>query len=53
MYKLESHVRYSECGADNKMKLSAIINYFQDCTTENSEQLGVGFAYLKEKNRAV
>ena len=52
MYKLESHVRYSECGADNKMKLSAIINYFQDCTTENSEQLGVGFAYLKEKNRA-
>lgn len=52
MYKFESRVRYSECGTDNKMKIPAIINYFQDCTTENSEQLGVGFAYLKEKKRA-
>lgn len=52
MYKKESHVRYSECGPDNKIKIPAIINYFQDCTTENSEQLGVGYAYLKEKKRA-
>ena len=52
MYKIENSVRYSECGRDNKLKISAIINYFQDCTTENSEQLGVGFDYLKEKKRA-
>lgn len=52
MYKMESHVRYSECGADNKIKIPSIINYFQDCTTENSEQLGVGFDYLKEQKRA-
>ena len=52
MYKIENRVRYSECGRDNKLKISAIINYFQDCTTENSEQLGVGFEYLKEKKRA-
>lgn len=52
MYKTENRVRYSECGRDNKLKISAIINYFQDCTTENSEQLGVGFDYLKEKKRA-
>lgn len=52
MYKMEANVRYSECASDNKMKIPAIINYFQDCTTENSEQLGVGHAYLTEKKRA-
>lgn len=52
MYKTEGRVRYSECAKDNKIKLPAIINYFQDCTTENSEQLGVGHAYLVEKKRA-
>ena len=52
MYILDSRIRYSECAADNKIKLSAIINYFQDCTTENSEQLGVGHTYLVEKKRA-
>lgn len=52
MYKTEGHVRYSECASDNKIKIPAIINYFQDCTTENSESKGVGYAYLKEKKRA-
>lgn len=52
MYKMEGHVRYSECAPDNKIKLSAIVNYFQDCTTENSEQLGVGHDFLVEKKRA-
>ena len=52
MYKMEGRIRYSECGTDNKIKIPAIINYFQDCTTENSEKLGVGFAYLREKKRA-
>ena len=52
MYNMEARIRYSECGIDNKLKLSALINYFQDCTTENSERIGVGFAYLREKKRA-
>ena len=52
MYKTENSIRYSECGIDNKIKLASIINYFQDCTTENSEKLGVGHAYLKERKRA-
>lgn len=52
MYIMKNRVRYSECGDDNRLKISAIINYFQDCTTENSEQLGVGHAYLKEQRRA-
>ena len=52
MYKMDAHVRYSECGIDNKLRIPAIINYFQDCTTENSEQIGVGHDYLVERNRA-
>lgn len=52
MYKMDARVRYSECGIDNKLRIPAIINYFQDCTTENSEQIGVGHDYLVERNRA-
>ena len=52
MHKIESRVRYSECATDNKMKLQAIINYFQDCTTDNSEQIGVGHDYLVKRHRA-
>ena len=52
MYHIKGRIRYSECGQDNKIKLSSIINYFQDCTTENSEMAGVGHQYLKERNRA-
>ncbi len=52
MYKTKERVRYSECGMDNQIKIPAIINYFQDCTTENSETIGVGHAYLREKKRA-
>lgn len=52
MYKIDARVRYSECGIDNKMRIPAIINYFQDCTTENSEKIGVGHDYLVERKRA-
>ena len=52
MYTMEGRIRYSECGVDKKATLTSIINYFQDCTSENSERLGVGVAYLKEKKRA-
>lgn len=52
MYKMEGRVRYSECGEDNKLKIPAIINLFQDCTTENSEQIGLGHDFLRERKRA-
>ena len=52
MYTMKCNIRYSECGPDNKLKIPAIINYFQDCTTENSEKVGAGYTYLKEKKRA-
>ncbi len=52
MYTMKGRIRYSECTSDNKIKLAGIVNYFQDCTTENSERLGVGHGYLKDKKRA-
>ena len=52
MYKIKSAVRYSECGHGNTITIPAIINYFQDCSTANSEVLGVGREYLIEHHRA-
>ena len=52
MYSFNSRVRYSEVGYDNKLTLSAIIDYFQDCSTFQSEDLGIGMEYFKKKNLA-
>lgn len=52
MYRKEAKVRYSECGANAKITLPSIINYFQDTSSEHSESLGVGVDYLKEQKRA-
>lgn len=51
MYELSSRVRYSEIGKDGKLTLGAILNYFQDCTTFHSEEIGYGFHYLAEQNK--
>lgn len=52
MYTFDSRVRYSETGEDGALALSSVINYMQDCSTFQSEALGVGLAYLKEHKRA-
>ncbi len=51
MYKIDTRVRYSECGKDGKLKLASLINYFQDCSSAHSETLGIGMEYLKQKKR--
>lgn len=45
-YSFDSRVRYSEVGENGKLKLSSLINYFQDCSTFHSEEVGVGLEYL-------
>lgn len=52
MYKIDTKVRYSECGEDGKIKLASIINLFQDASSAHSESLGVGMDYLKSVRRA-
>lgn len=45
-YKFESRVRYSEIGPDKNLTLNSIVNYFQDCSTFQSEALGLGLDNL-------
>lgn len=50
MYSFDSRIRYSECDEKCKLRLESLLNYFQDASTFQSEELGVGFAYLVPKN---
>lgn len=52
MYVFDSKIRYSEIDADGKLSMAALINYFQDCSTFQSEELGVGIQYLGERHLA-
>lgn len=50
MYTFESRVRYSETDCEGKLTMASLINYFQDCSTFQSEDLGLGLEYLKQKH---
>lgn len=52
MYTFNSRVRYSELNHKKMiMDSSSIINYFQDCSTFQSEDLNRGLNFLQSKNR--
>ena len=50
-YSFDSRIRFSETGEDKCLTLNGIINYFQDCSTFQSEDIGVGMKYLEEKQQ--
>ena len=50
MYTFESRVRYSETDCEGKLTMASLINYFQDCSTFQSEDLGLGLEYLKQRH---
>ena len=52
MYSFDSRIRYSEVDSQGKITLTAILDYFQDCSTFHSEDLDVGLSYLAEKEIA-
>lgn len=52
MYSFTNRVRYSEVDINKQLDLAGIINYFQDCTTFQSEDLHVGIDYMNEVKRA-
>ncbi|MDE6127725.1 MAG: acyl-[acyl-carrier-protein] thioesterase, partial [Lachnospiraceae bacterium] len=49
MYSFESRIRYSETDSDGKLTLLSLMDYFQDCSTFQSEDLGVGLSFLRER----
>ncbi|MCI5648595.1 MAG: acyl-[acyl-carrier-protein] thioesterase [Fusicatenibacter sp.] len=51
-YFFDSRIRYSEIGENGKLTLLGLINYFQDCSTFQSEEIGHGVEYLKKLGRA-
>lgn len=51
MYTFDSRVRYSEVGEDGLLSLQSLLDYFQDCSTFHSEDIGLGMDYLKEKGQ--
>ena len=52
MYYFDGRIRYSEVDSAGKLTLSSLIDYFQDCSSFQSEDLGVGLAFLAQKHRA-
>ena len=50
-YSFDSCVRFSEVGEDQKLTLGSVINYFQDCSTFQSESLGAGVEFLRKQHR--
>lgn len=48
MYTFDGRIRYSEVDSEGKLTMAALINYLQDCSTFQSEDLGIGVNYMKE-----
>lgn len=49
MYFFDGRIRYSETDSQGRLTLAALLNYFQDCTTFHSEDLGLGVDYLAKQ----
>ena len=49
MYRFRSRIRYSECDESEHLTLVGLLNYFQDCSTFQSEDLGVGLDVLHDR----
>ncbi len=52
MYTFDSRIRFSEVDVNRKLSTEGLIDYFQDCSTFQSEDLGVGFGYLVPRRLA-
>lgn len=51
-FEFESRVRYSETDPEKKLTLVSLVDYFQDVSTFQSEDCGVGVDFLQQQDRA-
>lgn len=51
MYTFDSRIRYSETDSEGKLTMASLLNYFQDCSTFHSEDVGLGVGYFKEAHQ--
>ncbi len=49
MYEYGKRIGFSECGTDRKLTITSLIDAFQDCSTFQSEDSGVGFDVLEKE----
>lgn len=52
MYTFTGRIRFSETNQNRRLRMESLIDYFQDCSTFQSEDLGVGFSYLDANHAA-
>ena len=52
MYTFDSRIRYSEIDKDGSLKLESLIDYFQDCSTFQTQEGKADIAYMKERGIA-
>ena len=50
MYQFDSRIRYSETDSEGNLTMMALLNYFQDCSTFQSEDAGVGVRYCLDRD---
>ncbi len=50
MYSYKSRIRYSELDESGHLRLESLLDYFQDCSTFQSEDIGLGVKCLKERH---
>lgn len=50
MYSFDSRIRFSETDSQGRLTMASLINYFQDCSTFHSEDVGLGIRYLQERH---
>lgn len=50
MYSYQSRIRYSELDESGQLKIEALLDYFQDCSTFQSEDLGLGVEHLQKEH---
>ncbi len=48
MYTFQSRIRYSETDKTGHLKLESLLDYFQDCSTFHSEDIGLGLDYCRD-----
>ena len=52
MYSFNSRVRFSETDTDEKLSITGLMNYLQDCSIFQSEDIGAGFSYMRETRKS-
>ena len=50
-YSFDGRIRFSETGEDGELKITSLVNYFQDCSNFHSNSLNMGAEVLRQKGR--